>query len=302
MGRFGFAVGLLLTGVLSGPAGAQEIEFRRYANTPVGTNALAVGYSFASGNVLLDPGIAIDDLDADLHVLMVRYARSFSLLGRNAKLKVVQPYAIADWVGSFEGQPASRSRSGFGDTLLAVEWNFVGAPALSRAEFGSFRQRTVVGAAFTAVLPTGAYDDEELLNLGSNRFAFRGEIGASHAIGPWVIEAEAAVAGFADNHAFLETRTLSQDPLYALKAHLLYTFDRPGLWAGVGVAYGFGGRTAVDGVRKDTRQRNWRFAAVLSIPIGRHHGVNFLLGTGIREESGSDADLIAISYQFTWGG
>jgi hypothetical protein len=66
MSRSAFALGLLLVGVLSAPSGAQEIEFRRYANTPVGTNALGVGYSFASGNVLLDPGVSIDDLDADL--------------------------------------------------------------------------------------------------------------------------------------------------------------------------------------------------------------------------------------------
>jgi hypothetical protein len=75
---------------------AQEIEFRKYANTPVGTNQLSVGYSFAAGSVLLDPAIPIDDLDADLHVVLLRYARSFGLLGRNAKLKIAQPYAFGD--------------------------------------------------------------------------------------------------------------------------------------------------------------------------------------------------------------
>ena len=301
-GRCKLVLPLVLASAVGAASEAQEIEFRKYSNTPVGTNSLAAGYSFASGNVLLDPAVPVDDLDADLHVVLLQYARAFGLLGRNAKLRVVQPYAFADWTGSLVGMPASRARSGFGDTRVSVEWNFLGAPALSAADFPSYVQDTVVGASFTTVLPTGSYDEDELLNLGSNRFTFRGELGVSHAIGPWVLEGAAKAWGFTDNDDFLERRRLSQDPLYAVEAHLIYNFGRPGLWAGLGAAYGFGGRTAVDGVPLDTRQRSWRFAGVLSVPLGRHHGVSLLIGTGIREEAGSDADVVAISYQFVWGG
>lgn len=302
LGRCEFVLVLTLASAVGDASEAQEIEFRKYANTPVGTNSLAAGYSFAAGNALLDPAVPINDLDADLHVVLLQYARSLGLLGRNAKLKVAQPYGFADWTGSLEGMPASRAQNGFGDTRVTVEWNFLGAPALSAADFASYAQDTVVGASFTTVLPTGSYDEDELLNLGSNRFAFRGELGVSHAIGPWILEGAATVGGFTDNDDFLESRRLSQDPLYAVRTHLIYNFGRPGLWAGLGAAYGFGGRTAVDGVARETRQRNWRFAAVLSVPLGRHQGVSLSIGTGIREEAGSDADVVAISYQFVWGG
>ena len=49
----------MLASAVGAASEAQEIEFRKYSNTPVGTNSLAAGYSFASGNVLLDPAVPV---------------------------------------------------------------------------------------------------------------------------------------------------------------------------------------------------------------------------------------------------
>jgi hypothetical protein len=49
---------------------AQELELRAVTNLPVGTNFIVAGYGFASGNVLVDPALPIEDLDVKLHTFI----------------------------------------------------------------------------------------------------------------------------------------------------------------------------------------------------------------------------------------
>jgi len=49
---------------------AQELEPRLLTNIPVKSNVLAVGYGYASGNILLDPAIPLDDFYAKMNSFM----------------------------------------------------------------------------------------------------------------------------------------------------------------------------------------------------------------------------------------
>jgi hypothetical protein len=108
------------------------------------------------------------------------------------------------------------------------------------------------------VTPSSDYNDAKLLNLGSNRWSFRPELGVSKSIGKWTGELIGNVWIFGDNDKFFGGGTLEQDPLYVAKAHFIYTF-RPGLWLGFGVGYGAGGQTSVSGVKANTKQKNIRW-------------------------------------------
>jgi hypothetical protein len=112
---------------------AQELEPRAYAQTPTGVNFLAVGYGFSTGNVLMDPALPIEGLDADLDLVFLRYTRSLALFGRSAKVKVLAPWSAGDWKGGLEGEEGIQRRrdSGGGDLRLALEVNFLGAPVSS---------------------------------------------------------------------------------------------------------------------------------------------------------------------------
>jgi hypothetical protein len=184
---------------------------------------------------------------------------------------------------------------------VALEVNFLGAPALTGKEFRSYRQRTIVGASVRALVPTGDYDSTKLLNLGSNRFNIKAEVGASRALGKWILEVAGAVQMFSRNTDFFGGSTLEQRPFFALKGHVIYSF-RPGCWAAFGAAYGQGGRTELDGVVQNTRQRNWRFAGVVAYPFTRNQGISFLLYTGITVEAGPDYDRGVLAYSYMWGG
>jgi hypothetical protein len=50
--------------------------------------------------------------------------------------------------------------------------------------------------------PLGQYDSTRLVNIGTNRWSFKPELGVSKALGPWTLEATAAATVFADNKHF----------------------------------------------------------------------------------------------------
>ena len=281
-------------------AHAQELEPRAYSNTAIGVNLVGIVAGFSRGNVLLDPSLPIEDLDGDVEYGAVQYLRSFGLFDRSAKIKILVPFTRGDWVGSLEGVPSQRKASGFGDVRLTVDWNFIGAPALRASELRGYRQGTIVGTSIRIIAPTGEYDNTKVINLGSNRWSYRFELGASHPIGAWTVEAAAAVWSYGNNDDFVNGNYLQQDDLWILKTHLVYSF-RPGFWLGAGIGYGNGGRTIVNGVPRDNRQENWRIGATLAYPFNRKHGASLTLGTGFNQGAGADFDTIAVAYRYAWG-
>ena len=132
-----------------------------------------------------------------------------------------------------------------------------GAPALTLKEFADWEQDLIIGASFRVVAPWGQYDDTKLVNIGTNRWSFKPEVGLSKAIGPWTFEGTAAATFYTDNNDFFGGKTLSQAPLYSLQGHLIYGF-RSGIWASVDATYFVGGRTTVNGVLNSDLQQNWR--------------------------------------------
>ena len=89
--------------------------------------------------------------------------------------------------------------------------------------------------------------------------------------------------------------------------HTLMAADRPTamklpLLFALAAGYGYGGRTTVDGVKRDTIQRNWRLALMVAYPIRANQGISISIGSGGNFGAGTDFDTIAIGYQYAWGG
>jgi hypothetical protein len=280
---------------------AQEIEPRKYVNTPVGVNFLGVGYALSSGNVLLDPSLPIEDLDADLHVLLARYVRSVDLAGRPSMVAVLVPWSSGDWTGIVEGEARARDVQGMGDLRFSFNSVVWGAESLRKSEFAEYDPSPLFAVSLDVIAPTGQYDPSRLVNLGSNRWAFHLEVGTAFPGGKWSFEFAVGVWLFTDNDDFFGGSRLDQDPLYVIKAHAIRTF-RPGMWLGFGVGYGEGGRTKLDGVPRATLQQNWRFGVRFTYPLSPSQGLALTLYSGVNRGAGSDFNGIAISYQVAWGG
>jgi hypothetical protein len=261
-------------------------------------NFLSLGYAWSNGNVLLDPAIAIENLDADIHVGLFQFAHSFSLGGDNAKFKFMLPWTTGDWEGSLEGLPASQRERGMGDAWVGIDWLFSGAPALTTSEFPQYEPGRIFGMGLRLSIPTGDYDSSELLNLGGNRWSLRSELSAAQTWGRWTLEGVAGVRVFSKNNDFLGHRTLEQKPIASLKGSAIYSLDRPGWWTSFSLAYGEGGRTSVDGVSKNTKQKNWRFGATFAMPLAQRHGFSLRVNTGINNGAGSDFDSVSLIYTY----
>ena len=205
-------------------AHAQEIEPRSYSNAPVGINFLIAGYGYTQGGFPTDTGLPITDPKLETSNTVFAYARSLELWGKSAKFDAIVPYTWLSGTAVYNGQPVERTVNGFGNPLFRVSINFLGAPPLTLKEFSRYEQDLIVGASLQVSPPWGQYDDERVVNIGTNRWLFKPEIGVSKAFGAWTLEGAAAVTLFTDNNDFYGGNTRAQDPLYSIQEHAIYSF------------------------------------------------------------------------------
>jgi hypothetical protein len=282
-------------------ARGQDMEPRSYSNAPVGLNFLLVTYGRSAGNVVFDPSLSIEDVNATINSSAVGYARTIDFFGMSGKIAAVVPYAWGRATGKISDQLLEIRRSGLSDPRIKMSVNFFGAPALSPREFVRYKSKTVIGASITVSLPLGQYDPNLRVNLGTNRWGFRPEIGIARTQGKWNFEAYGSIAFFTNNNRYLNTATLSQAPIAAVQGHAAYTF-RPGLWLAFDAVFFGGGRTEVNGVERNDLQRNARYGATFSIPINRQQSIKVLFNDGLYTRIGSRFRSLGFAYQFGWGG
>jgi hypothetical protein len=286
--------------VPGGSVHAQALEPRSYTNTPVGINFLLLGYGYTKGSVAFDASIPIEDAEVDVHSGLLAYARSLDVWGLSGKFIAVLPFAEVSGSAKLAGQEHERQVFGLADPLLRVSVNFFGAPALSMEEFPTYRQDIIVGASLQVTAPLGQYDSTKLLNVGTNRWSFKPELGVSKAWGPVILELIPAITFFTKNDDFLGGKTLEQDPIYSVQGHLIYEFF-PAFWAALDATYYAGGRTTVDG-EKGQQPGNVRLGLTAALSMSRHQSIKLYGSTSIYSRTDSDFWAVGILWQYRWGG
>ena len=281
-------------------AGAQSLEPRLYSNAPVGLNFLLGGYGFSTGSAITDPSVAIEDGELEVHVPFAAYARSFGLWGKSAKFDVVLPYSFLSGTASAAGVPVSRTVDGFADPSFRVSMNFIGAPALSVAEFKEYQQNFVFGGSLQVLAPFGQYDSSKLVNLGTHRWTIKPGLGLSKTFGPVVLELTGAVAFYTTNDDF-QGQERKQEPIYSVQGHMVYKF-RNGIWAAVSSTYYAGGRSSTNGIENPDAQSNSRLGATLALPVNKNNSVKLYVSSGVSTRTGSDFDTYGLAWQYRWGG
>jgi hypothetical protein len=292
---------LLAIAAASSRAHAQDLEPRAYANTPTGMNFVLLGYTYSDGGVTTDPSIPLTNADIKVHQTFLGYARALDLWGLSGKFAAVLPYAWLSGTADLMGQPQEREVSGFGDPRFQLSVNFYGAPALSLKEFADYKQDLIIGASLQVSVPLGQYDSDKAVNIGTNRWSVKPELGISKAWGPWTLELMAAVTFYTDNNDFFGGQTREQDPLYSVQAHVIYSFPF-GIWAALDGTYYTGGRTTVNGVKNDDRQENSRLGATVALPVSRHNSVKLYGSVGATARTGTNFTTVGAAWQFRWGG
>src|SRR5262245_10050033 len=262
-------------------------------------NFLLAGYAFTRGDVPFEASLPIKDAEFTVHSTFLAYARSLEVLGRPAKIDVAVPYSWLSGTAKIDGQSQSREVSGFGDPQLRFSALLYGAPALSLEEFANYKPDFIVGTSLAVTAPLGQYDSDKAVNVGTNRWSVKPEVGISKTWGPWTLELDASVTFFTDNHDVLG-QTLERDPLYAVQGHVIY-HTRVGLWAALDATYYGGGAATVDGLQGE-RSENLRVGLTLAIPVDRRNSVKLYGSIGAITRAGGDFATVGAAWQFRWGG
>jgi hypothetical protein len=280
-------------------ARAQELEPRAYSPSPVGTNFAVLGYTRLEGDVLTDPALPIKNVQSKIDIYLLGYARTFDLAGRTASFGFLVPYSRGEVSGDVFEASREVHRSGLGDVRLRFAVNLYGSPALTPAEFAQRQPGLAAGASLSVIAPTGQYVGSRLVNVGTNRWALKPELGVSYPRGDWFFETSAGAWLYMDNDDFFGGKHREQSPLYLAQAHVGYNF-KPGLWLAVNAAYATGGRTTVDGVENQDRQDNSRYGMTLSVPWGRGWSGKVAWSRGFTVRAGGDYEVIALALQYRW--
>jgi hypothetical protein len=298
--RFAKLSVLVILGMVSSSVSMADIEPRSYSNIPVGLNFLLVGYAYQRGNVAFAPTIPISNAKLETSSTLLAYVRSLDIWGKSGKVDIIIPEAWLSGQAEVFGQQRGRDVVGFADPMVRLYVNLFGAPAMSMKEFASYKQDTIVGVSLAVTAPGGQYDSNKLVNIGTNRWSIKPEIGISKAWGALTAEAAAGVFIFTDNNQPFQGQTLAQQPMYNLQGHLIYNFTQ-GIWGALDANYYTGGRTTMDNKMADNLQQVWRVGATLALPITRQHSIKLYGNTGVSSRTGTNYDLVGIAWQYRWG-
>jgi hypothetical protein len=293
----------------SHPAPAQSLAPRAYVITPVAANAIIVQDSYLDGSVQFPGGVPITGAHADTNVPSLAYYHSFGVFGRSANVTAVVPYGIGDFEGTVIEAPASAHRAGFLDSSVRLSVNLLGGPAMGTEEFQKWHQDVLLGASLTVTAPTGQYDDTRLINLGSNRWGFKPELGYSERWGKWVLDFYAGgwfytknAEFFSHNKFFPGTQYQTENDVGAIEGHISYDFAQR-LWISLDANYWWGGATSLNGIENpSTSQQSSRVGLTASVPLTKRQSIKIAVSDGDYVRYGGNYKEIAVAWQYGWIG
>jgi hypothetical protein len=290
-------------------AGGQDLAPRAYVITPIHTNAVVVSYSFFTGNLDLGAGLPITDAKATANVPSLSIFHSFNFFGRNANFNASLPYGVANFNGKLLSTQTNVYRSGLLDSVYRFSVNLYGGPAMDGRQYMKWRQKTLVGVSLRVYAPTGQYDSTKLINLGTDRWAFKPELGYSRRFGHWVVDAYGGVSFYTTVAKFFSQNQFNpgitsktQAPIAAFEGHLSYDV-KPRLWVSFDGNFWRGGTATLNGVENPTtEQRNSRIGGTVSVPMTKHQALKCTYNNGAYIKYGGNFQNISVGWQYSWYG
>jgi hypothetical protein len=233
--------------------------------------------------------------------VVLAYLKSFRFLGKPAKFDAIVPTSYGSFNALVDSQDSSTYRFGIGDPAFRVSLILLGAEAASPQAFRDREtNRFKLGALFRVRIPVGEYNPTKLINLGTNRFAFKTGLAASYDFSTKLIgEVHLNSWFFTENKEFFNGNSVKQKPLVSLQAHLSYQF-KPGFWAAVSYGKSHLGETVLNGVEKNDLQNNSRTGIAFAHRLNNNHSLKIAATTGVSTRYGSDYTTVLLAYQFLW--
>ena len=276
---------------------SQELTPRAYWPAPKGTMIAVFGYVYSSGDVLMDPSIPLYGVDSKIHTALAAYMQAISLWGRSANFVVEVPHSWGTTQGRLFEDQVRRDFSGFNDLGITLSVNLLGAPSMTPKDFMEFhaKPRSLLGANIRVLAPTGRYEQGRLINVGTNRWSFKSELGyAMPLTKKWLLELDLGAWFFtADNDFIMGKR--EQNPILAVQAHLVRRF-KAGFWAALDVNYFTGGQQTIGGGQLIDWQHSSRISGTIVVPFLGRHAIKVGYSYGAYTKFGNDFNQFQLAY------
>ena len=158
-------------------AKAQMYGPRQWWLAPEGLSIPILTGIYTDSNIAIDDGVIYPGFSITSSVAMPSMVRFFDLAGQSAQVSIGVPFVWADAELDTGRRKFRESVSGPADLYLHLATGLVNAPSLEIPEFVQYmteQNPPVVMYALTALTaPTGKYDSEKAINIGTNRWSFR---------------------------------------------------------------------------------------------------------------------------------
>lgn len=177
----------------------------------------------------------------------------------------------------------------------------IGGDAGTLQEIMETPKKTIVGFGLTTIAPSGQFFSDKLINLGTNRWSFKPELGISQPLGRrWQLDFYSGVWLFTKNTSFYPGNAVrSQNPLGAFQAHISYNIT-PLLWIAFDATYYLGGKSSVDSTFNDDRRDNSRVGITLVVPTGKLSSLKLATSVGAVVRNGQDFTTLSLGWQKSW--
>jgi len=250
--QLAFAVLLLVAFPLSAFA---QTPPRFYWKDLIGVEAIPVIQMDMSGNSNpLDPSHTVAPGSSfDAKVVVGGYARSFTAFDRSALIAVLLPMGRVSGEASLGGKDFDQSARGFGDPTIEFVINMVGPdPIMNIPDSLRYEPGFSLDLLVDVIAPIGEYDNDQLVNLGQNRWMGRIGTPIVWQLGDWVpgrrttLDLLPSIWFFEDNDDFLGSE-LSTDTKLQFEAHLTRDFHQD-FWGSFDLNWVKGAESTIDGI------------------------------------------------------
>jgi hypothetical protein len=284
----------LLAGVCAQPAYAGKA--RDYLNAPKNTwvTFYNIGYSTYVTPVEGGEDFGVPEIGTNVLSQSVIITRVLDFWGRTGGVSVIVPYLNL----SLEAGGYNTQQAGLGDLSFALESNIFGAPALTKEEFKNWKPETFASVHLVLTAPTGAYNVDNTLNVGSNRWIFTPTINYSYTpnAGKTWLEIYGTTKLFSDNTA---TET-AQDALFLFEGHASQNITNK-IWLSLDSYYNVGGETRVSGVAQDNAADTLRLGVGAGIRLWK--GAQLMLNYDqvvIKPDTQPDGRSVRLTWAQVW--
>jgi hypothetical protein len=283
-------------------ANAQGDGPRAYWPAPKGTQAITPLYTHVNSNSTFENTLFVGGADFNTDVYGLMYSNVFAISGRTAA--VVAMVSAGSTKGGIKNIYEGES-SGLTDTYVIGLINLYGAPSVDGKGYVETKYNNILDVTLSFKAPTGEYDAEKNINIGTNRWEFKLGFPMMKFFN-WgtqkvtSIELLPTYSLFTNNNDISGGETLSQKGLFGLEGHVTRKLTKI-LWASFDYQYKNGGRASIDDVEKENHINVLMLGGTVGFDITQKFGGYITYGDVVATTSnGMDGNMLKIlfSYKF----